>query len=115
MNKLLMGFIVVGLFIGLFYLGYNLGNKNNTSIESQEETIQEIAEENSPAPAVDYTISQTLQERELKMQGIDAIVQQKYSSQDQTTQKIIGLCLAGNTGSCSLLQSNYNIIVGEGI
>jgi hypothetical protein len=108
LNKILIGFIVIGLFIGLFYLGYNMGNKNITLTETEDNTVQD----NLETPAGEYTISQTMLERELKMEKIYDIVEQKYSTEDETTQKIIGLCMAGNIGSCSLLERDYNIVVG---
>ena len=101
MNKtIILTVIITTLIIGVLFAGYTF-----TTNEKNVIAASVVQEQVNAEPAYEYAgTSEEAQARSIKMQKINAEVEQKYPHLDNTQKKIASLCLAGNVGACSVLK-----------
>jgi hypothetical protein len=104
--------IITAIVMGVLFGGYSYYTSNDADGKVAPIIETPIQEQVSTNPTNEYTEpSIASQERSTKMNGILATVKQEYPTQDETSQRIIALCKAGNVGACSLLKDKYGLTI----
>lgn len=101
-KTIILTVIITTLVIGVLFIGYNFFTNKNIETTETTETIFEPVNVDAEATYEYNGPSAEAQARSTKMNSINLQVAQTYPNQDDTTKKIIALCIAGNPGACTL-------------